>query len=264
VRTTAFAIVALLALALLACGGDGGGGTATPVLPEGRGGLYLALGDSTSAGSGASDPAATSYVALVAQELRARYGDALRVEVLADPGATTEGVIDTQLPRALELAAGGDVRLITLVAGGNDLAQYGAEPSCLRDPSVPQCPLEDGLLEVEQRLARILRELRAAAPGTPIVVLAYPNLFSGTGHKFETPAEIAFELLDGVIVSVAPRYDALIADPRAEFIGRGRELTHLLDEPPDAHPNDAGYRVIADAFLEALGLLSTDGERMSG
>ena len=28
----------------------------------------------------------------------------------------------------------------------------------------------------------------------------------------------------------------------------------VLDDVPDAHPNDAGHAVIADAFLETLGL----------
>lgn len=41
---------------------------------------------------------------------------------------------------------------------------------------------------------------------------------------------------------------------RAEFEGRGGELTHTLDPTPDFHPNDAGYEVIARAFLETLGL----------
>ena len=36
------------------------------------------------------------------------------------------------------------------------------------------------------------------------------------------------------------------------FDGRGGELTHVLDTPFDPHPNDAGYRVIADAFIDVL------------
>jgi hypothetical protein len=43
-----------------------------------------------------------------------------------------------------------------------------------------------------------------------------------------------------------------VADPSAEFEGNGDELTHVLDLQFDPHPNDGGYRAIADAFAEAL------------
>ncbi len=246
----------LLALAIAAaCGSSESGSVGEPSLAEnGSGGVYLALGDSIAAGSGASDAATTSYVALVAEALRARFGEGLEFQSLAVAGHTSQALIDRQLPQAVEQLRAGDVRLVTLTIGGNDLGRYGADPACLPDPSDPACPLEDGLLEVEERLSLILQELREAGPDTAIVIMAYPNLFSSTGHEFDRPAEIAFDLLDGVITSVARRHDVLVADPRRDFIGEGHRLSHLRDRTPDAHPNDAGYRVIADEFLDALGL----------
>ena len=95
---------------------------------------------------------------------------------------------------------------------------------------------------------------KAAGPDLPIVAQLYPNLFSGTSHEFREQAETAFRLLNGVIAGVARSHDVLTADPRRAFQGEGQFLTHLLDDPPDAHPNDAGYVEIADAFLEELGL----------
>ncbi len=100
-----------------------------------------------------------------------------------------------------------------------------------------------------------MSRLREAAPGVPIVIQLYPNLFSGTGHEFTRQAETAFRLLNGVIAGVARSHDVLTADPRRAFEGEGSFLTHLLDDAPDAHPNDAGYQEIADAFLEALGVV---------
>jgi hypothetical protein len=87
----------------------------------------------------------------------------------------------------------------------------------------------------------------------PIVLLAYPNLFSGTGHRFEAPASRVLPRLDDVIRTVATKYQhTAVADPSAAFEGHGRELTHVLDTPFDPHPNDAGHRVIADAFIDVL------------
>ncbi len=252
------ALAALFLLVVLpACGGSSGPST---IFDDATGGVYVSLGDSVAAGSGASvsgasDPAATSYVGLVAEALRAKFGDTLTVESLATGGHTTQMLIDEQLDAAVALLQEGDVRLVTLTIGGNDLGIYAAHPACVLDPANPECPLEDGLLEVEERLDEIFGQLRAAAgPDVPIVAQLYPNLFSGTGHEFTQQAETAFRLLNGVIAGVARSHDVLRADPRRAFQAEGQRLTHLLDDMPDAHPNDAGYRAIADAFLEALGL----------
>ncbi len=246
-------LASLIALIAVSCSG-GDRSDSILVLEAGDSGVLLALGDSIAAGSGASDPATTSYVGLVAEALRSEFDAELTIESLATGGPTTQGLIDEQLEPALALLRQGDVRLVTITIGGNDLSQYGAHEACILDPGDPECPLEDGLLEVEDRLDTIMSRLREAAPDVPIVIQLYPNLFSGTGHEFTRQAETAFRLLNGVIAGVARSHGVLLADPRRAFQGEGPFLTHLEDEPPDAHPNDAGYREIADAFLEVLGL----------
>jgi lysophospholipase L1-like esterase len=255
-----FAPAALL-LALAACDGGSSGVTTSALLPEAEeGGIYLALGDSIAEGQGASDPETTDYVALVAEALRGRHGDSLEVRSLAVGGHTTQDLIDTQLTPAVEAIGEGDVRLVTVTIGGNDLFQYSADAACVADPADPDCPLEAGLLDVEQRLDEILEALRQADPDTTIVIQVYPNLFSGTGHAFTRSADTAFGLLNGVIQGVARRNEVLVADPVLAFEGRGREYTHTLDPTPDFHPTDAGYEAIAGAFLEALGLEATSDE----
>ena len=225
------------------------------VFPEfGAGGVYVALGDSIAAGTGASDAEATNYVSLVAEALRAQLGVDLELINLAEGGASTETLIEQQLPAALERLAQGDVLLVTITISGIDLNQLAETPVCVQDPADINCPLDDLLLGVEERLNQIIRDLQEAGPDTLIAIQLYPNLFSGSGHELERSADIAFELLNGAIIGVADRNDVILADPRHSFEGASGKLTHLLDPTPDAHPSDAGYRVIADAFLEALGL----------
>lgn len=257
-KLTAALLFILFAIAAgAACGGDDAPAPAVPLKgdvlnAEGR--VYIALGDSIAAGTGASDSATTSYVALVAEALRQRLGGDLEFVDLSVGGATTQSLIDDQLATAIERLEEGDVRLVTLTISGNDLNVLEDAPACLQDPGGVECPLDDVLLEVEQRLSRILRDLQQASPGTIIAIQAYPNLFSGTGNILDRPADIAFDLLNGVIIGLAQRHDIVVADPVHAFEGQGSELTHLLDPTPDPHPNDDGYRVIADAFLEAIGL----------
>ena len=93
------AIIAMLAAALVvpalaaACGGSSK--KAAPAYS----GLYISLGDSIAAGNGASDPARTSFVALLAHD----EGD-LPVLQLAKAGATTQDVLDTQMRLAVREA----------------------------------------------------------------------------------------------------------------------------------------------------------------
>jgi len=248
-------------LALAACGGGSDetagarGAQAESSQSEAEaGGIYLALGDSYAAGLGASDAATTSYVALVWQDLRQRF-PRLELVNLAVAGHTSRELLDEQLPSALRAVEEGGVRTVTISIGGNDLMVLGANEECVRDPTSAACPLGEELVEVEANLGRTLGELRAAAGlDVPIVIMTYPNMFSIPGHPFEEPAAPALGRLNEVVREVAGRYDVGVAELSHAFDGRAGELVHVLDPQPDFHPNDAGHRVIAGAFVEALGL----------
>jgi lysophospholipase L1-like esterase len=249
-------MAALAAFAAIACGG--GSKADSSLIPKSpQGGVYLGLGDSIAAGSGATDAATTSYVGLVDAAVKQRLGDGLRLQSLAVGGHTTQDLIDKQLQPALNALRAGDVRLVTITIGGNDLNILQSDPNaaaCITDVNDPKCPVANILVGSEQRLDQILGALRAAGPKVPIVIEVYLNLFSGTGHIFEKAAGVAFGKLDDVIERSAQRSNVLVADPRAAFEGKGGQLTHTLDPTPDFHPNDAGYRLIAGAFLKVLGL----------
>ena len=238
----ALAVAAIVVLFTAACGGSSKNGG-----PAYRG-LYVSLGDSIAAGNGASDPARTSFVGLVAHD----EGD-LPVLQLAKAGATTQDVLDTQMRPALDAIASKKIAFITISIGGNDLAALVPNSSCTQAPLPSSCPLDSTLAAVEHNLTLIMGQLRAADANVPIVLLAYPNFFSGTGHPFEAPATRVLPKLDDVIRHVAEGYPhTQVADATRAFDGKGRTLTHVLDAKFDPHPSDAGHRVIADAFEAAL------------
>ena len=209
---------------------------------------YISLGDSVAAGSGASDAARTSFAALVAADQ-----DGIDLYNLARPNATTQNVIDEQIARALPALQADRAAFVTISAGGNDLAGLIPNATCLEDPLPDTCPLQQALDGVRTNLRAILSYLRDANARTPIVVLAYPNFFSGTGHPFEAPAGRVLPKLNEVIEEVAGEYDRVaVARPAAAFEGEGDVLTGVLAAQFDPHPNDAGHRIIADAMLAAL------------
>jgi lysophospholipase L1-like esterase len=137
-------------------------------------------------------------------------------------------------------------------AGGNDLATLIPNPSCVQNPVPDDCPLDRTLFEISRTLSYVIEDLRAMYEEPRIVLVAYPNFFSGTGHEFEGPASRVLPRLANVLGGVAnsyPNWDIVDATP--SFDGRGSELTHLMDEPADPHPNDAGHAVIAESVIEA-------------
>jgi lysophospholipase L1-like esterase len=210
--------------------------------------LYVSLGDSVAAGNGASDPARTSFVALVSER------EDVTPYNVANAGATTRQVIDQQVARVLSVVESGRVRFVTISAGGNDLAALVPNASCVEDPLPDSCPLDEALAGVEERLTQIVRYVREANDRVPIVLLVYPNFFSSTGHAFEQPAARVLPRLGDVIRRVATGFDRVgVAEP--SFDGRGGALTHVLDQQFDPHPNDAGHAVIAESVVRALDLL---------
>ncbi len=83
--------------------------------------LWVALGDSSSQGIGAEDPA-ESWVPRMVHRLRDQTGDPWRAINLSMTGAQFADVRDHQLPRLRQLeAAGAPARLVTHLAGANDL-----------------------------------------------------------------------------------------------------------------------------------------------
>lgn len=237
-RTLIIAL-ALFAAVTVACSSDAS---------SERTGIYLSLGDSVAAGNGASGKTATSFVALIAN-------DEGNLETLntAVASATTTDVIEKQLPQALAQTAHAKLAFITISVGGNDLAALIPNATCQQDPLPAACPLDAALAGIADHLGAILARLRAAHPDTPIVLLAYPNFFSGTGHPFEAPAAHVLPRLDDVIRRVARSYPhTAVAEAAPAFEGRGPNLTHVLDPTFDPHPTDAGHRLIADAFIAAL------------
>jgi lysophospholipase L1-like esterase len=209
--------------------------------------VYVSIGDSIAAGDGASDPESTSFAALLAAR------EEVSLHNVAASGATTQDVLDDQLARALVAIEAGRVAFVTISAGGNDLAALIPNAACVEDRPPAACPLDDSLARVEANLEQIVRYIRDADTRVPIVLLAYPNLFSGTGHTWEAPAGRVLPRLGDVMRAVATRFGGVaVADPAPAFEGNGGRLTHVLDDEFDPHPNDEGHAVIAEAFALAL------------
>jgi lysophospholipase L1-like esterase len=199
--------------------------------------LALALGDSLTRGTGAA--AGSGYVDDVTQALR-REKAGFRLENLAIEGLETSGLRELLgHPEAASLVASADV--IFLSIGGNDLSHAvgrGARES-------PLDTLRQARRTFEANLEEILRGLRERNAAAPAVLLLLYNPFEGSelgpaGSNVIVDWNAAAEkiaLAHGV--RTVPTFDLFENHPAR--LARDR-----------FHPNEEGYRLIAERVKEAL------------
>jgi len=241
---------------------------------------YLALGDSIAYGLQPTKlkPGArpsdfgTGYVDVVAARLR-KTSPGLRVVNYGCPGESTvtfarggcpafadritlhDRFRGSQLKAALTFlrAHPNDVSPITVTLYGNDwlpvlLDTCKGKVACARSRG----PKEAAAFG--SRLASILEQLRAAAPGAEIVV---------TGAWNPDPTQLAplasvYAAFEQSIARAAEGSRARIARMLPVFNPAGKGQARLcaltfICSKGDPHPTDAGYRAMADAVMRALG-----------
>jgi len=265
-----------IAITAAACGSEkapleGVGPTPSPTpTPAPQGGTYIALGDSLSSGSGASDKAATSFVALVHQGLGPRY----ELINLGHSGDASFELLDHgHLNEALSAIEGrnndgnpnNDVRLVTLEIGGDDMLDLlplvlgGTCPDVETALSRAEClqRLNTATRRLQQNLDTILSRLQRADDDLIIVLMTVYDPFSGSIPRLSELARIVLEGAPGsafpeginsVIRAQARQKGVLLVDLYPLFQGRAGEL--IADDL--IHPNDAGHGALAEAVIEAV------------
>ena len=236
--------------------------------------IYVPLGNSLAYGFGASDPARTAYVPLLFQYfMQPRTENVRTLYNLSRPGETSDSFIaggQLALAVAAILDPATDTRVVTLDIGGNDLLFLLQAGPCQSDPGGAACQLliAEQLRKFAINYAIILATLQSALDHDPgketLFVMTYYNPFGGTGDPYEPFADRVLLGSDLVIDCSAPPGDvraglndliacigadngAVIPDVYPAFDDHALQLTHIAEG--DIHPNDAGYRVIADTFI---------------
>lgn len=249
--------------------------------------VYLSMGDSWTAGQGATDPAIDGFVPQFFGALQAEL-DCLPAEsdnaangckhlnmvhvgrTATDelPGVITRAVIDEQLSvvgpmleaRNHDRNPRNNVEVISLQVGGNDVfgPVISACPVGLTDPCVETLRFELGTLAVD--LDEAVSMTREAAGDDAIIVLGtYGNsapycYLAG----FPGSEQLGAILLEGFDPLGINGINDIVRDVASSYDAEVSEVFHLLGEgdfqDDCLHLTDQGYDKVTEAYLAAAGL----------
>ncbi|MDJ0313912.1 SGNH/GDSL hydrolase family protein [Arthrobacter sp. H35-D1] len=221
---------------------------------------YTVMGDSYSAGSGAggeTGPCRQS-TAGYANDVAALTGAALTN--IACSGNTITDVTQTQVPQLSPAT-----KLVTITAGGNDVAWTTAVGTCLSPASTAAaCKTAVAnsihlMKKVPRNATTMLKAIKAKAPHARILYLGYPRLFEPENMAAPTftPTQVngvkllngAADLLNGVIAVTALSNRVAFVPVAYRFAGHAIPSAQpWLNYPPPFqigefpfHPNATGY-----------------------
>lgn len=203
---------------------------------------YMALGDSLTAGY-AAHPATQGFAYRLYQGGAIDSINHLLFCNAGVPGATSLDVLNHQVPQVqLFFKPTGETyrKIVTLTVGGNDMLQIIDEN---KDPYVV-------LQTFGFNLAGILGNIIIQSPDARIYV---SNIYD---PMLPFPGEaMLIGAINKVIADVVAIFpdNAMLVDVFSAFDGRnGLLLMEKRGSGMQIHPTDAGYKVMADAFADAI------------
>ena len=139
-----------------------------------------------------------------------------------------------------------EAELITLNIGANDVLGAVDMPIEFDDPDLIPNVLA-AIETVEENVGQILDEVTQLNSDAPIYVMAYYNALPYEDDQ--DVVEIMIDALNEAITAGADNHNVTFVPTFDAFDGK-HEI--YLPNPDDIHPNEEGYRVIADLFLDEI------------
>ena len=236
---------------------------------------YIALGDSIAEGRGATDPERLGYVGLFNGFYEEDHDGPETLTTYEQQDETSASIMANQVANAVHMISDEDtdVEVVTLTVGGNDFLPLVGQEPCASNPIGQECQtiVAASMTAFSVNYPAILDELKAALDTDPgeeqLLVTTYYNPYKGTGSAFELPTDGILFGTDGTVDCAANTTDftkAGLNDMITCFataagattvdlysVITDKALTHTHIATGDIHPNDSGYRLIADAIIGA-------------
>lgn len=228
-------------------------GTSTGTAP-----FYVALGDSLAANVGVA-ASRDGYVSRFHNQLEQLDGITLGLHNFGISGETTGTLIrGGQLAEAVAFMETSGVAYVTIDIGANNLLGHLSSEDCSKSLDTAGCRsrITGSFAAYERDMEVIFEEITDAAPEATVIFLRAYNPFSlGFSASMELEAESTAILdeFNDIAAAVAADYGVLVADGFTPMLNTTAATTHMLGSPPDIHPNESGYDILACSLLEAIG-----------
>lgn len=178
--------------------------------------VYVALGDSAAQGIGASSPE-RGYVQVVAKEVATRSNTPVQIINLSKSGARLKDVLEEQIPKMKTYKPD----LVTVSIGANNIPAYHED-------------------QFEKKMNAICKLLPEKS-----IIATIPYFMHGQANIDAIQAS-------GVVRTCARQNNLIVAPLYASMEQRGWKAMFTDYAADWFHPNDRGYKVWADAFVEVL------------
>src|SRR5665648_168733 len=200
--------------------------------------IYLALGDSITAGYGVGS--IYTFPTVYGNFLK-RHNQQLIVYNLGVNGLTTQGLLGQLQFNRSQRQLVAQAAVITITIGSNDLLNLIRNSNQAVNTS--QLPMILG--NIAQNLASVGEVVRQLNPMAIVkVATLYNRLSVGLYAQYTVQVQKVIDTTNALIITWAKRYGFVVVDIDREIRGKERYLIG----PDYVHPSAAGYSVIAKAF----------------
>ncbi|WP_158217540.1 GDSL-type esterase/lipase family protein [Lottiidibacillus patelloidae] len=205
---------------------------------------YIAIGDSLTAGLGASEVnylRIGAFVPSFVKYLREEKGFSVDVENHGIPGLTSAGFLanihnSKGLQEKIAMS-----NLITVTIGGNDFLQL------IRSDQTTLANAKQRLVDLEKELNNIHALLRSINSTCEIYYIGLYNPYP-ENHTYYDIAETIVPLYNDLLSTVTKESNSHLLNPYDVFLNNAKALTHISKD--DIHPNDLGYQKITAKLIQ--------------
>lgn len=208
--------------------------------------VYIALGDSLAAGQTPHTQIDAGYTDFIALQLM-RHGKLAHFsKELTFPGYRVGNVIETvRSEKATALLE--EATLITISAGANNLLPLIAHNPQKGTLTFSQLSANFALNEVRTQMQELLDLVKEKAPKATIYVMGYYFPYVSVHQEQQQGAMKSLQLLNEILKQETENAGGLFVDVYEDFaVKRTEYLTNISD----VHPNQQGYRVMANEMLK--------------
>jgi lysophospholipase L1-like esterase len=201
---------------------------------------HLVLGDSVAYGTGSKQK---GFVAMATNTLNKDYQKQFKLENLAANGVTSSNLLKTvQKPKTRQKIQ--DATIITISIGGNDILKLDHNMGITEGISILKQTRENYVKNLEQILDIIRQE-------NPDAVIVLSELYNPLELN-STLTNIANTLLDDwndEVFNLSVKYAPATIIETSKLLTADTRETWAFDQ---VHPNDKGYKLLADEMVSSL------------